>query len=189
MDTATSLLRHEHEAILRMLDVTEEAARRIKQGIPVAPEVIPGLLEFFRVFADRCHHGKEEECLFPLLREKGLPQQGGPVAVMLHEHDLGRDLIRNMVVASEAVAAGNSSSILQWAHAATDYVELLRAHIAKENDILFVMAERLLSQPEQAELLEAFEKIETNKIGAGTHERLHGMMEKLYAEIFPESRK
>ena len=74
---------------------------------------------------------------------------------------------------------------MRWADAALSYAELLRAHIAKENDVLFVMADRLLSGPEQASLLDAFEQIEINKLGAGTHERLHAMMKKLYEEIFP----
>ena len=60
MDTATGVLRKEHDAILRMLDVTEEVARQLDRGARVAPETLAGLLEFFRLFADRCHHGKEE---------------------------------------------------------------------------------------------------------------------------------
>ena len=89
MATATNTLRDEHKAILKMLDVSEEVARRIKNGAAVAPETFSGLLEFFRTFADRCHHGKEEDCLFPLLEQKGLPREGGPIGVMLHEHGQG----------------------------------------------------------------------------------------------------
>lgn len=187
--SATNLLRNEHDAILKMLEVAEEAARRINSGIAVSPEVMSGLLEFFRLFADRCHHGKEEDSLFPLLERKGIPREGGPVGVMLHEHDLGRGLIRTMAEASEGVNSGRSESASQWARAAADYAALLRAHIDKENNILFVMAERLLSESEHASLLDTFEKIENERMGAGTHERLHGLMEKLYGDIFPESNK
>ncbi len=184
MKKATDILRNEHKAILKMLDATEEAARRIRQKEKVTPEVLSGLLEFLRTFADRCHHGKEEACLFPLLEEKGMPHDMGPVGVMLHEHDQGRELIQTMVQAAEALAAGRKEAGLQWAEAALDYVTLLRAHIEKENNILFVMADNLLSQSDQSNLVDAFEKVETDKIGAGTHERLHASMDKLYAEIF-----
>jgi len=184
MKTATGVLRDEHKAILRMLDVAEEAARRMQQKKKVAPEILSGLLEFFRIFADRCHHGKEEDCLFPLLEKKGLPRDGGPVGVMLHEHDEGRNLIRMMAEAAEAIAGGETDSDLKWADAAIGYASLLRDHIAKENDILFVMAEQLLSESEQARLVTAFDDVELNKIGSGTHERLHASMDKLYAEIF-----
>ncbi len=185
MTTATSMLRDEHKAILKMLDATEEVARRIKLGTAVVPEILSGLLEFLRTFADRCHHGKEEDCLFPLLEQKGLPRDAGPIGIMLHEHGQGRELISDMVEASEAIGFGRKDAGLRWADAALDYAALLRSHIAKENDVLFVIADRLLSEPEQAKLLDEFEKVEINKLGAGTHERLHRLMEKLNAEIFP----
>jgi hemerythrin-like domain-containing protein len=184
MTTATNTLRNEHNAILKMLDATEETARQIREGKPVAPGILSGLLEFLQIFADRCHHGKEENCLFPLLEKKGLPRDGGPIGVMLHEHDEGRGLIRDMAEAAEAYAVGGKEAGLQWADAALGYAALLRAHIAKENDVLFVMADRLLSGSEQNHLLEAFERIESDKIGAGTHERLHSLMDRLHKEIF-----
>ena len=77
---------------------------------------------------------------------------------------------------------------MRWAAAAVDYAQLLREHIAKENQILFVMAERMLTPAEQQELAAAFDKVETEKLGAGTHERLHAMMDKLLAELQPASR-
>lgn len=185
MATATDILRTEHKAILRMLDVAEEVARRIKRGIPVAPEILSGLVEFLRIFADRCHHGKEEDCLFPALEEKGLPRDGGPIGVMLHEHGQGREWIQSMIEALDSFTSGDKDAVLRWADSALGYAALLRAHIAKENEVLFVMADRLLSGSEQAGLLEAFEGIEMDKLGPGTHERLHSLMEKLYAVVFP----
>ncbi len=185
MPTATLILRKEHDAILKMLDATEEAARRIESGQTVAPETLEGLLEFFRLFADRCHHGKEEDLLFPLLESRGLPRHGGPTGVMLREHDQGRALIRQMAEAVEASKSGDRAAPARWAEAARDYAELLRAHIAKENDILFVMAENMLSPEEQSNLAAEFEKLEVVKMGAGTHEQLHAAMDKLVGELAP----
>ncbi len=185
---ATSVLRKEHEAILKMLDVAEEVAGRIEKEMTVTPETLAGLLEFLRLFADRCHHGKEEDVLFPKLGEKGLSPNAGPVAVMLYEHEQGRGLIRSMAEASESFAAGEKAAAKKWAAAARAYARLLRAHIDKENEVLFVMAERLLSNAEQAELTEAFERVEVEKMGEGTHERLHLLMDKLIAEVFPTAK-
>jgi hemerythrin-like domain-containing protein len=182
--TATSTLRHEHEAIQKMLDAAEEAARRIDGGVEASSQILSGLLEFLRIFADQCHHGKEEDLLFPLLEQKGLPRAGGPIGVMLAEHEQGRSLIRRMAAALDAFSTGKEDAAHQWAQAAHDYVALLRAHIEKENNVLFVMAERLLSGKEQEDLSAAFEKLELEKMGAGTHERLHRLMEKLEADIF-----
>jgi hemerythrin-like domain-containing protein len=183
MPNATLILRKEHDAILKMLDATEEAARRIESGQAVAPQTLEGLLEFFRLFADRCHHGKEEDLLFPLLERRGLPRHGGPTGVMLREHDQGRELIRKMVEAVEASKSGDRDAPARWAEAARAYVELLRAHINKENSILFVVAENMLSPEEQSHLAAEFEKLEVEKMGAGTHERLHASMDKLIHEL------
>jgi hemerythrin-like domain-containing protein len=185
MKKSTDVLREEHNAILKILDAVEEAARRLNRNLAVAPETLSGLLEFLQIFADRCHHGKEEDCLFPLLEKKGMPHDAGPLAVMLHEHGRGRELIRNMKQALEGLSSGRSDAGSQWAAAALNYAELLRGHIAKENEVLFPMADRLLSGDEQSTLVNSFEQIETDKIGAGTHERLHELMKKLHADIFP----
>jgi hemerythrin-like domain-containing protein len=185
MDTATAVLRKEHEAILKMLAVTEEVARRVEGGEQVEPEILANLLEFFRLFADKCHHGKEEDLLFPQLEKKGMPRTGGPVGVMLAEHDQGRQLIQQMAKATEAYPNQPATAGPAWTQAARGYVDLLRAHIAKEDNVLFVMAERMLTPEEQTALAEGFEKIEVEKMGAGTHERLHAMMAKLIKDILP----
>ena len=187
--SATAVLRKEHEAILRMLDAAEQVARQLENSTPVSPDTLKGLLEFFQLFADRCHHGKEEDRLFPLLAEKGLPREGGPIGVMLQEHTMGRSLIRDMAKATDAYVAGEKGAGSRWADAATGYSSLLRSHIHKENNILFVMAERLLSDAEQAQLAQAFDQIEIEKMGAGTHERLHEQMAKIIGEVFAEAHR
>lgn len=181
---ATDTLRKEHDAILKMLDAAEEIATRIECRQPVAPQHLTDLLEFFRLFADQCHHGKEENLLFPLLEKKGMPRQGGPIGVMLYEHDHGRALIAEMREAVQALTTGNADAGARWAHAARRYVALLREHIYKENEILFRMAERMLSEAEQEELARAFNRLETETMGLGTHERLHRLMDELTAQLF-----
>ena len=72
------------------------------------------------------------------------------------------------------------------AGAARGYAGLLRGHIEKENNVLFMMAERVLSPREQEQLAEDFEKLEVKKMGVGTHERLHAMMDKMLVEFLPK---
>lgn len=186
MKAATEILRKEHEAILGMLELTESAAARLDRGQILPTGTLAGLLEFFQLFADRCHHGKEEDLLFPLLEKKGLPREGGPLGVMLHEHEQGRALIREMKAADAALEAGEAEAGRRWARAARGYAQLLRDHIFKENNILFVMAERLLSAEEQSELAAGFERAEIEKMGAGTHERLHASMDQLRQSVSAE---
>ena len=140
MKTATETLRHEHDAILQMLDATEEVAHQLQAGVPVEPRILDGLLEFFRLFADQCHHGKEERHFFPALEAKGFSRQHGPTGVMLHEHDEGRLHIAALASAVELAEAGDGQALGQFVRHARAYVRLLREHIQKEDQRLFPMA-------------------------------------------------
>ena len=183
MNEATQVLRKEHDAILPMLDATEHVAESLAAGASIPVHILSNAIEFFRLFADRCHHGKEEELLFPTLEKKGVSRAGGPIGVILMEHDSGRKFIAEMAEAAKAYESGDHEAGRKWATAAMNYSRLLRDHIAKENNVLFVMAERLLTPAEQQQLAAEFEQVEIQKMGAGTHERLHRLMESLLEEV------
>ncbi len=182
---ATDILRKEHDAILQMLEVSDALARRLATDTPVEPERLTEMLEFFQTFADRCHHGKEEDLLFPLLERKGLMRAGGPVGVMLDEHEQGRALVQRMTDAAQAYNDHDATAGRRYAEASRRYAVLLRQHIDKENQILFLLADRLLSPVEQDDLVRAFERVEVEKLGAGTHERLHALMQRLTSSLLP----
>ncbi len=182
---ATQVLRNEHEGIMAMLAVVEAAAYRLREGKQVSPELFTDAVDFFRNFADGCHHSKEELELFPELVEHGIPQEGGPVGMMLIEHDQGRAFIRAMKEAAEAYARGDQSAIPALTTNALEYVELLRQHIQKENNVLFVMADQVLGDSEQSRLYDAFEEIERTRTGPGEHERYHAMIAK-YQKVAAE---
>ena len=169
---ATQQLRDEHEGIKTVLTVLEHLAGEMAMGRSVQIGHLAQIVDFLRTFADACHHGKEEEHLFPALNAAGLPGEGGPVGVMLHEHTLGRAHIRGMVEALEQLQAGEDAGE-DFARHALAYVELLRAHIDKENNILFTMAEHILPPPVHVRLAESFDTIEQERIGPGEHERWH----------------
>jgi hemerythrin-like domain-containing protein len=180
---ATEILRKEHDTILKMLDALDQTSQQLLGGNPVQPSALQGLLEFFQLFADRCHHGKEEDLLFPLLERRGIPRDGGPIGVMLHEHDHGRELIREMGAAASEYEREPQAAGRRWAQASGVYSQLLREHILKENNILFCIAEQILTPDEQISLAADFEKAEIEKMGAGTHESLHARVGQLLAEI------
>lgn len=155
-------LRHEHEVILRAMDLAERAAAGVEAGRPGSRQTLASLVDFFQTFADRCHHGKEEQHLFPALARRGVPIDGGPIGVMLAEHDEGRRLLGTMARGTDAEAVA----------AVRDYSALLRAHIDKENEVLFPMAASVLTEREQRDLAASFEAVEQTVIGPGIHERL-----------------
>jgi len=169
--SATSILSGEHRVILQVLAVLEKLAA-IATGIQHIPtDHANQVLEVLTKFADRCHHGKEETILFPML--ESIQPGFGPVQVMLAEHVDGRAFISAM---KEAVVTNDAA---RYAQAATGYVELLRQHIAKEDDILFRLADHMLTPAQDAEILEAYRRIEHDDMGDGTHERLLGIADTL----------
>ncbi len=175
----TDILRHEHQVVLLVLEGAERIARDIDAGkaIPIAD--LEQMLDFFRNFVDRCHHGKEEELLFPKMQERGLPGNAGPLPVMRHEHEEGRQFARNIASAVATAKMGEPEAQRTLPEYLRGYAELLRAHIAKEDNVLFPMADRILEDSDQAELSEAFDKVESEEMGEGVHEQYHQLAHRL----------
>jgi len=176
---AIEQLKKEHEAIERMLVVLDRVCRRLESGEGVKPEHLDQIVAFFRGFADECHHGKEEAVLFPALEKVGIPREGGPVGVMLHEHEQMRGYLRGVGEAVERLRAGELGAATHLARHAGHYAGALRLHIDKENSMLFRMAEMRLGPAQEQQLAEDFEVIETRKMGAGKHEELHALLDRL----------
>jgi len=175
---ATQQLRDEHEGLKIMLSILEQVCQQLEAVGSLNKEHFEGILEFLKVFVDKCHHGKEEELLFPALVDVGVPKDG-PIAVMLHEHEMGRHYVKSMSEAYATYRAGDESSSKDIRQNAHGYILLLKDHIEKENTVLFVMADSLLSEKRQGELFDGFEKIEVERIGVGKHEEFHGLLKKL----------
>jgi hemerythrin-like domain-containing protein len=176
---ATQQLKDEHEGIMLMLKIMETICNDLEKGKEMNINHYEKILEFIKGFADKCHHGKEEDILFPELIDHGLSKEAGPIAVMLHEHRLGRDYIKSLSSAFEEFKGGNKPAINSIISSSRGYVELLRNHIEKENNILFMMADRVLNETEQSKIFDAFEKLEVEKIGVGKHEELHKLLKEL----------
>jgi hemerythrin-like domain-containing protein len=172
-------LRAEHDGIKLMLKILSAIVDQAEKGGQVDTDHLNQIMEFMMVFVDNCHHGKEEELLFPALTAAGVPLEGGPVGVMLHEHTLGRRSVQAMFDALADYKAGDEKAIQDFAANARQYINLLNAHIDKENNVLYPMGEKLLSNETDARLLEGFETIEHDRIGEGKHEQFHEMLQRL----------
>jgi hemerythrin-like domain-containing protein len=179
--TPTQVLMAEHELILQALDALEARLDRMgDEPSPADREFFEKVVEFLRGFADKCHHGKEEDLLFKKMAARGFPTQGGPIAVMLSEHQAGRAFIRG--IAEGAAGIGSDPRAAETIDRnARGYLDLLRNHIAKENQVLFPMADRTLSAEDQRDLALAFGRFETQETGAGVHERMIGLLQELRA--------
>lgn len=169
----------EHNAVLVALQILEKVEGALAARNEQAPEHLGQLLDFLKGFVDRCHHGKEEDVLFPELERRGVKRDGGPIGVMLMEHEVGRGHVRAMAEGLDRLRRGEADAAAAIRESARAYRDLLRAHIQKENNVLFPMADRLVPDEVAAKIVEQFEEIERNRVGEGKHEAYHAMLHRL----------
>ncbi|MGE5662983.1 MAG: hemerythrin domain-containing protein [Deltaproteobacteria bacterium] len=176
---ATRELKEEHGGIKVMLAILGKVCDRLDAGQPVDRGHLDGILEFLKVFVDKCHHAKEEDHLFPAMEKAGIPREGGPIGVMLIEHQAGRDFIRGMANAAGAMSEGDPGAAKRFVANARSYTDLLLQHIDKEDNILYPMAEARLPGDADGTLAAEFERVEEERVGHGRHEEFHRMMDRL----------
>ena len=179
MGKATNELIHEHEAIKKVLNLLELSCKKIRSNDELDTKLLFNLIEFLKDFADKCHHGKEEQYLFEALAQSGMSKSQGPVAVMLHEHEQGRYFIKMM---SDSLSDFVNSKLL-FIESAEKYIFLLRNHIEKENNILFRMADQILNDDIQDDLFSKFENYENEVMGKKRHEELHQIIDSVSMKL------
>jgi hemerythrin-like domain-containing protein len=179
----TEILSQEHRVIEQLLECVDVLAQRALKDGTLDADSAAQALEVITTFADTCHHMKEENVLFVRMQQRGIPGHVGPIAVMLHDHEAGRERVRGMRAALARYVKGERAAAKDFAENAFAYTELLREHIGKEDHVLFPMAEACFSDQDRADVLAGFAQKESKDIGAGTHERMlaivDGLMERL----------
>jgi hemerythrin-like domain-containing protein len=175
----TEILKSEHRVIELVLVCLDAMAERCRKDGRLDGDSARQAIDFFRSFADRCHHAKEENQLFPLMETRGFSPTAGPTAVMRAEHGEGRSLIAGMEQALAGAARGEVAGRERWLEAAGGYSKMLRDHIEKEDHCLFPMAEQSLLPSDMDELVRSFEAVERHDIGPGVHERYIRLAEEL----------
>src|SRR5512140_375035 len=151
------LLMQDHETTERVLAAMEKAF-----AAPNGPAaaVIAKLHDYLRGYVDQCHNVKEEQHLFPLIEERGVPRHGGPLAVMLQEHEQARGILARLSPLAEAVIAGDGAQLDELRATFAAYADLLKNHFWKENDILYPMALRVMNDTDGAAVVRGIEAAE-----------------------------
>ncbi len=186
-NTPTTVLREEHQVILKVLDALE---RVLAKGSAVGTQNVETLAKyasFFRLFADACHHSKEEDLLFPELEARGIPREGGPIGVMLAEHEQGRAFVRQMHDALPGARAGEAAALESLVSAGRNFIDLLRQHIEKENNVLFMMADRVLDESSCAALCGEYAHVCSKQFDGQTKEQLRALADELITDASSES--
>lgn len=162
---STVSLRKDHDLIEKVIKSMQVTLQLLKDGKTIPDSILLPVIDFSKNFTDVCHHGKEEESLFPALERAGMPRNMGPIAVMLMEHQITRQIADRMdESAKEYLRTGSSDKL---ASDIGDYIEHVSAHLWKENNRLFMMAEmRLQGNSDQVNNnLNEVEKLKLEKLG------------------------
>ncbi len=178
---ATQILEEEHHLIQQVVGAMAALADRVSEGHPAEKEMLVNLVDFMRVFVEKCHHEKEESHLFPLLAAKGVPVAGCPIGALTHEHQSAGKLTADLGAAVEAYLKDPQGMQLFLVTALRSVVGLMPAHIWKEDYLLFPMTDKILNDRDQQGLVEKFEEVE-RKIGLDVHHRFEHLAEQLAAQ-------
>lgn len=174
----TEMLEEEHHFIQKVVGAMAVLAERLQMGQDVETETLQNIVDFMRTFVDKCHHGKEETHLFPMLESKGVPVRGCPLAVLMAEHQRGRTLMTGLASAAETYARDRPSAKKPLLESLRGLTGLYPDHIWKEDYLLFPMTNKILNPEEQEELRERFETVE-KAIGMDVHHRFQQVAENL----------
>ena len=150
----THLLRHEHRVIEQALRALTGMCLNLASGNPVPPEALAQALDFIQIFADRFHHTREEDLLFPALEQAGFSQDEGALHFLRDEHQLERELLAELALTVAAYQTGEAGIAPRLIRAANEYSKHLLSHMQKEDSLLFHLAEELLDENAKAALLQ-----------------------------------
>jgi hemerythrin-like domain-containing protein len=150
-------LMKEHRLIERMIALADRELLRLKGGEGLDRELIDVAVDFMRTYADRCHHGKEEDILFRGLAKKPLSDEHRRIVQeLLEEHVRGRQTTAELAAAKERYVQGDSKALVSLVGALEDLVQWYPAHIEKEDKRFFVPCMEYFGRQEQDGMLEEF---------------------------------
>ncbi len=189
MKKAVETLMEEHRLIEQVLGSMETFVDRMGAGEDVPRERLRDYADFLSNFADKCHHGKEEDRLFALMASNGFPTDYGPIAVMLSEHQESRGHVKALAGIGKGSGPLSPEEKAEAGGHAKCYIALLRGHIMKEDNILYPMALQAIRNEQMEDLARRFEEFEKQVMGDGAHERFHAIANELIAAYPPDPAK
>jgi len=140
---STTSLRSDHKLIEKVLNALDTTIVLLEEGKNIPPEILLPTIDFTQNFTGICHHGKEEDVLFPALGKAGLPTKMGPIRRMLQEHEITKQLAEKITVAVNSYLESRSSGEL--INSLKMYNEHVKEHLWKEDNRLFMMADARLN--------------------------------------------
>ncbi len=182
---AIEQLKKEHRSIREVLKILGNMTQKLEAGDMVDTHDLEAVREVLQIFIGACHHTKEETVLLPALAEVGMPASNSLIDSILTDHELARAWVEAFAEGVVDYKEGETVAVPKIIENAHYYLSLLEEHLKKEDFGLFPLADTLLDDQEQIEMLKEFVLIEREKIGEGKHDGLQKTIWRLQ-EIYPE---
>ncbi len=168
----------EHEMIERGMAVLKGCLENLDQAAKDPVQMVRAM-DFLLEFGDKIHNTKEEELLFPLMGEKGIPVEGGPLGVMLMEHQAERELLSAMIMQAGTLADAPDSEKEAFKSKGLEYLRIRAEHIWKENDVLYNMGRKVIDEENNNALLDGFIRIDQDAYGPGARQKFAQMLKEV----------
>jgi len=169
----------EHRLIERMLAKIKDMLKRVEQTGEIDPLFVDIAVDFIRTYADRTHHGKEEDILFRDLNKKELSTvDRGIMNELIEEHVFGRKTTKALVEANSRYRNGDSAALSDVAGCLKTLVDFYPRHIEKEDKVFFPASRAYFSEAEDQRMLAEFMDFDQKMI----HEKYRSVVDDLENE-------
>jgi hemerythrin-like domain-containing protein len=166
----------EHRLIERMISIIQDALARVEKTRKIDPLFVDKAVDFIRIYADRTHHGKEEEIMFRDLNDKGLSDEDRWVMnELIEEHVFGRNNTKALVEANARYRNGDSSALKDIINCLRTLVDFYPKHIEKEDKVFFPASRTYFSDAEDQAMLAEFWEFDRKMI----HEKYRSVVNDL----------
>jgi len=155
----------EHRLIERMIALIRNELERIKKENRVNSDFIEAAVDFIRTYADKLHHGKEEDILFRDLKTKGLEEQHRKtMEELIEEHRWGRKTVKELVEANNKYKEGNEKKIEVITRCLQALADFYPKHIEKEDKHFFLPVMDYFTEEEKDKILDESYEFDQNLI-------------------------
>jgi hemerythrin-like domain-containing protein len=169
----------EHRLIEKMARLFIVEITRISERNKVNTVFVESAVDFFRTYADRTHHGKEEDILFrDLLKKKLSPEHNRIMKELIEEHIYARKTVGRLLEAKKKYLAGDSNSSKDVIVCLKELGDLYPKHIEKEDKHFFFPILDYFTKKEQDVMLKEFWDFDRNMI----HEKYEKVVEQYTKE-------
>ena len=169
------LLMIEHRLIEKMLLLAENEVNKMNVD-NFNPILVDSVVDFIKIYADRTHHGKEEDILFKKLELKALNQVDRKIMEeLIDEHKQARNKVEEIIRLNSEYKKGQKNVVTKIIEIINWLNKFYPVHIKKEDEVFFPKADTYFSNEELEQMLKDYYEFDAKMI----HEKYN----KLYEEL------